>query len=171
MPELYRGLVPTIIGVIPYGAIAFSTNEAIKRTISEYNAPSKCDKYDLKTWQKLFSGGCAGIFAQTCTYPLEIMRRRMQTAGYIKTNASIESTYTSTISVHDLNTKNIRSRLFTSMNMVETVSFLYNAYGWRVFYKGLSLNWIKGPITVSISFTTFDFFKNILDQYVIDRCV
>ena len=32
------------------------------------------------------------------------------------------------------------------------------------YYKGMSINWIKGPVAVSVSFTTFDTL-----QYFIDR--
>lgn len=31
-------------------------------------------------------------------------------------------------------------------------------------YKGLSMNWIKGPIAVGISFSTFDTLKIFLEQ-------
>ena len=31
-------------------------------------------------------------------------------------------------------------------------------------YKGLSLNWVKGPISVGISFTAFDYLKSWLSQ-------
>lgn len=36
-------------------------------------------------------------------------------------------------------------------------------------YKGLSMNWIKGPIAVGISFSTFDTLKISLEQILVSR--
>ncbi|XP_038221376.1 mitochondrial coenzyme A transporter SLC25A42-like [Zerene cesonia] len=36
--------------------------------------------------------------------------------------------------------------------------------GWRAFFKGLSMNWVKGPIAVGISFSTYDFIKSTLRE-------
>jgi hypothetical protein len=41
---------------------------------------------------------------------------------------------------------------------IRTAISLYKDQGLCVFCKGLSLNLVKGPITVGISFTTYDIF-------------
>jgi hypothetical protein len=47
------------------------------------------------------------------------------------------------------------------LSMREVIRQLYQSEGWRGFYKGVTLNWIKGPITVGISFTTYDLLKKL----------
>jgi hypothetical protein len=51
-------------------------------------------------------------------------------------------------------------------SFVATARGIFQCSGARGFFKGLLLNWIKGPITASISFTTYDIIKNYLDKIV-----
>jgi hypothetical protein len=41
-------------------------------------------------------------------------------------------------------------------SMLLTMQHLYEEQGVRGFFKGVSMNWIKGPVAFSISFTAFD---------------
>mmetsp|Transcript_22818 Transcript_22818/g.34410 ORF Transcript_22818/g.34410 Transcript_22818/m.34410 type:complete len:192 (+) Transcript_22818:2-577(+) len=41
-------------------------------------------------------------------------------------------------------------------SMMKTMSHLLEEQGLRGFFKGVSMNWVKGPIAFSISFTAFD---------------
>jgi uncharacterized protein (DUF2384 family) len=40
--------------------------------------------------------------------------------------------------------------------MITTMAHLLEEQGLRGFFKGVSMNWIKGPVAFSISFTAFD---------------
>ncbi|XP_046570840.1 LOW QUALITY PROTEIN: mitochondrial coenzyme A transporter SLC25A42-like [Haliotis rubra] len=124
---LYRGFTPTILGSIPYSGISFFTYETLKKLHAEY-AKGK----DPSPVERLSFGAVAGLLGQSASYPLDIVRRRMQTAG---------------VTGHS---KDYTSIVGTASQVIREEGFI------RGMYKGLSMNWIKGPIAVGISFTTFD---------------
>ena len=99
---LYRGFAPTIIGVIPYAGVSFLTYEKLKGMWC--NRQSSCVKTEsLKTdsnlsplWRLLF-GATAGLLGQTASYPLDIVRRRMQTARQMGVNSGRYSSILGTL--------------------------------------------------------------------------
>ncbi|KAI1882644.1 hypothetical protein AGOR_G00237010 [Albula goreensis] len=131
LKTLYRGFTPTILGVVPYAGLSFFTYETLKKLHAERSGRSQPYSYE-----RLAFGACAGLIGQSASYPLDVVRRRMQTAGVTG------HTY-STISG-------------TMREIVAEEGFV------RGLYKGLSMNWVKGPIAVGISFTTFDLTQILL---------
>ena len=101
------------------------------------------------TMEKMQCGAVSGLFAQTVTYPLEITRRRMQTIGIVPTSGKDAA-------VHELGVKDTPHVQQRPANMVTTLRLLYQEQGLRGMFKGVSMNWMKGPVAFSISFTTFD---------------
>ncbi|KAM8889493.1 mitochondrial coenzyme A transporter SLC25A42-like isoform 1-T2 [Synchiropus picturatus] len=128
---LYRGFTPTILGVIPYAGITFFTYETLKKLHAE-----KTKRSEPYPHERLAFGACAGLIGQSASYPLDVVRRRMQTAGVTG------GTY-GTI-------------LGTMRDIVVREGIIHGLY------KGLSMNWVKGPIAVGVSFTTFDITHNLL---------
>lgn len=131
---LFRGYWATILGVIPYAGTSFFTYETLKK---EYNEVT-----GNKTPNALVTlafGAAAGAAGQTTSYPLDIVRRRMQTIGISQKNKSEYKT------------------------IYSTLKKIYREEGVKNgFFKGLSMNWIKGPIAVGISFSTYDLIKQLL---------
>ena len=50
----------------------------------------------------------------------------------------------------------------TEGGMVDTLHFVYSREGRRGLFKGLSMNVVKGPIAVGVSFTVYDLLKGAL---------
>lgn len=135
----YRGLLPTILGIVPYAGISFFTYESLKKLYSDVFHENK-----LNPLHRLLFGACAGLFGQSVTYPLDIIRRRMQTDGI---TGPLRPEY---------------------QRMWSTAKYVYTTEGLkRGLYKGLSMNWIKGPIAVGMSFTTFDMLYGYLQRHYI----
>lgn len=124
---LYRGFTPTVLGSIPYSGTSFFTYETLKKAHAETFKGR--EPYPV---ERLMFGACAGLLGQSASYPLDIVRRRMQTAG---------------VTGHALDYTSI---LGTARQIVAEEGVIQGLY------KGLSLNWIKGPIAVGVSFMTFD---------------
>ncbi|GAA47265.1 anoctamin-1, partial [Clonorchis sinensis] len=79
---LYRGFIPAILGIIPYSGIAFFTFETLKEyRLNRHMAILKTRPEKLKPFENLCCGAFSGVLGQTASYPLDIVRRRMQNAA------------------------------------------------------------------------------------------
>ncbi|EEB12365.1 ADP,ATP carrier protein, putative [Pediculus humanus corporis] len=131
----YRGYVPTFLGVIPYAGASFFTYESLKIWYSDLMGKAKPDSLIL-----LAFGAASGFCGQGISYPLDIVRRRMQTEVITK--------------------QNYQSIFGTLKTIYRTEGFI------KGFFKGLSMNWIKGPIAVGISFATYDGMTDFLRRII-----
>lgn len=119
---LYRGIYPTILGVIPYAGSSFFTYETLKLMYRDRTGQKENSIF------RMMFGMVAGLIGQSSSYPLDIVRRRMQTG-----------------------------RIPPGWSPLRTLIHIYHTEGLkRGLYKGLSMNWLKGPISVGVSFTTYE---------------
>lgn len=135
---LYSGLGPTLYGIVPYAGLNFLAYEEQKSLYFRRNP----ERTDIPTATRLVMGAVAGALGQTCTYPLDVVRRRMQIVG--------------------LNPNLYGSERYQNgtLNALKTI---FRQEGWRALYRGLSLNYIKVAPMVAISFTTFDSLKKLFN--------
>jgi solute carrier family 25 (mitochondrial phosphate transporter), member 23/24/25/41 len=70
LSELYRGLTPSLIGVVPYAACNFYAYETLKRLYRRGD--------DVGSVATLFIGSLAGAITSSATFPLEVARKQMQ---------------------------------------------------------------------------------------------
>ena len=72
IPALYRGLVPTVMGVAPYVGLNFAVYEHMRKVVTPQG------QQNPTAVGKLVAGGISGAVAQTITYPMDVLRRRFQ---------------------------------------------------------------------------------------------
>lgn len=75
--SMYKGYIPTCISLGPFIAVNFASFDVLKHW---YYPDPATKKHPLAV---LCLGAGAGIFAQTCCYPLDTVRRRMQMKGRV----------------------------------------------------------------------------------------
>jgi len=132
---LYRGLTPTLLGVIPYAGTSFFTYETLKGYAVRRKGGDSTHPLLPSPLERLAAGAIAGLLGQTASYPLDIVRRRMQTGRQL-------------------------GKANKYRTVVGTLLTVYRNEGiYRGWYKGLSMNLIKGPIAVSIAYTVNDYVK------------
>ncbi|KAI3692543.1 hypothetical protein L6452_32360 [Arctium lappa] len=132
MRGLYRGVGPTLIGILPYAGLKFYIYEELKRHVSEDQQRS--------IMMRLSCGALAGLFGQTFTYPLDVVRRQMQVEnlqGSVGGGARHKNTW-------------------------KGLTTIVSQQGWRQLFAGLSINYIKIVPSVAIGFTAYDMMKSWL---------
>lgn len=152
--NFYRGFAPTILGMIPYAGVSFYTHDLIhdifrSESLAQYtvndvvtarlgsNSKSSHDhRPPLRTWAQLIAGGFAGMLAQTALYPFEVIRRRMQVGGVVN-----------------------KGRFY---GVTQTSKMILRESGFKGFYVGLSIGFIKVVPMFSCSFFVYERVKNHL---------
>ena len=149
LKNFYHGFMPTMYGMVPYAGVAFLTHDLFhdifkSKLLRKFAvaAPKPSDPADhhhhrqrkvmLCTWAELISGGLAGMLSQTAAYPFEIIRRRLQVTQDFQLN---------------------------SWSMAKQI---FKEKGWRGFYVGLSIGYIKVTPMVACSFYIYENMKYLL---------
>lgn len=130
LSNFYRGFSPTVLGMLPYAGISFLTHDmagdflrsplvASRTTTQGVDEAGRHGgrRPTLKAWAELVSGGFAGMVAQTVSYPLEVVRRRMQVSGAVGSGRGV--------------------------GIGETAVEIWRRAGVRGYFVGLSIGYVK----------------------------
>lgn len=159
--NFYRGFTPTMLGILPYAGTSFLMHDlmrdffrssdilapytvqrrACSRSRFQSDAPSEARSQSkrLTAPAQLTCGAVAGITAQTVSYPIEIIRRRMQVGNVSGSGSGTEG-----------------------IGIVRTAKSILSERGIRGFYVGLSIGYVKMAPMVAVSFFVYDRLKGVL---------
>jgi solute carrier family 25 phosphate transporter 23/24/25/41 len=132
---LYRGLWPSILGVVPYVGVDFAAYE----TLRQYS-PKQADG-TVSGYITLINGAIAGTMAQTISYPMDLVRRRLQVQGFASDIAFADTHY---------------------KGITDAFIRIYRTEGILGFYRGLVPNFIKVVPAISVSFYVYESMKQLL---------
>jgi len=139
--NFYRGFSATIMGMLPYAGVSFLTHDTAgdllrSPAISQYTTLPKLENSPidkpapLRYWAQLFAGGVAGLVSQTSAYPLEVIRRRMQVGGAVGDGQRL--------------------------NIAETARMIFRERGFKGFWIGLSIGYVKVVPMAAVSFYVYE---------------
>ncbi|XVF55181.1 hypothetical protein PTKIN_Ptkin06aG0016200 [Pterospermum kingtungense] len=131
---LYKGLGATLLGVGPSIAISFSVYESL-RSYWQLQRPN-----DSTIVVSLACGSLSGIASSTATFPIDLVRRRMQLEGAAG-----------------------RARVYKT-GLVGTFRHIIQSEGLRGLYRGILPEYYKVVPGVGIVFMTYETLKMLLSS-------
>lgn len=146
LANFYRGFGPTILGMLPYAGVSFLTHDTVgdwlrSPSIAQYTTipaseskPKKGSRHpQLTAAAELFSGAVAGVVSQSSSYPLEVIRRRMQVGGAVGGGQRL--------------------------GIIDTGRKIWLERGFRGFWVGLTIGYIKVVPMAATAFFVYERLK------------
>lgn len=131
--KFYRGFTVTIAGMIPYAGTSFLVWGFLRASLLP---PREVSQKKRTPIADLAFGAIAGAISQTVSYPFEIVRRRMQVGGLTRPDRWL--------------------------GWSETVRDVWRVSGWRGFYVGLGIGYLKVVPMTAVSFAVWQAGKQVL---------
>ncbi|KAL2153252.1 hypothetical protein VTH82DRAFT_4407 [Thermothelomyces myriococcoides] len=146
LANFYRGFAPTLLGMLPYAGMSFLTHDTVGDLlrlpqIARFTTLPKPDNHPsgkpapLRYWAELLAGGIAGMVSQTASYPLEVIRRRMQVGGAVGDGHRLR--------------------------IGETARLIMRERGIRGFFVGLTIGYVKVVPMAAAAFYTYERLKMV----------
>ncbi|XP_064395552.1 mitochondrial adenyl nucleotide antiporter SLC25A24-like [Halichondria panicea] len=136
---LYRGLTPSLIGIIPYAGIDLTVYETLKNLYL-----SKSESKNPGVLVPLACGTVSSVCGQVASYPFALVRTRLQAqSAILQSDPSLAAT-----------TK--------ALTMTETLRTLVQDEGLVGLYRGLLPNFLKVIPAVSIGYVMYEQVKQLL---------
>lgn len=145
---LYKGWLPSVIGVVPYVGLNFAVYESLKDWLVK-SKPFGLVEDDLGVTTRLACGAVAGTIGQTVAYPLDVIRRRMQMVGWSHAASVVAGDGT------------IKAPLEYT-GMIDAFRKTVRHEGFGALYKGLVPNSVKVVPSIAIAFVTYEVVKDLL---------
>ncbi|PGH03314.1 hypothetical protein AJ79_07392 [Helicocarpus griseus UAMH5409] len=152
LSNFYRGFSPTLLGMLPYAGMSFLTHDTVgdwlrhptlapyttiphseqspRHSLAHHHSTPPHKRLQLTATAELFSGALAGLISQTSSYPLEVIRRRMQVAGAVGDGRRV--------------------------GIAETARRVWMEKGFRGFFVGLTVGYMKVVPMVATSFFVYE---------------
>ncbi len=154
--SVYKGIGFSLFATIPYNALSFGMYDRFSQMIEEYrkNHMKLLDHIKLSSsgkseyrksfnaQDKLIAGLISGWTTGVMTYPLDVIRRRMQLRGQVWNGGQMPE----------------------YQNTFDCIQKIYQEFGIRGFYKGIPACMIRTPLSIAISLTSFDAMKHIIER-------
>jgi solute carrier family 25 (mitochondrial carrier protein), member 16 len=132
--KFYRGFTVTLAGMVPYAGVSFLSWGFLR---ARFLPPDRTGHRPPTPIADLVIGAVSGVVAQTASYPFEVIRRRMQVGGITRPDRWLR--------------------------LGETVEAIWTTRGWRGFYVGLSIGYLKVVPMTAVSFMVWQSGKRLLD--------
>ncbi|KZV21878.1 Adenine nucleotide transporter 1 [Dorcoceras hygrometricum] len=147
---LYKGWLPSVIGVVPYVGLNFAVYESLKDWLIKSKAFGLVGEDDeLGVATRLACGAAAGTVGQTVAYPLDVIRRRMQMVGWNHAASIVTGDGRSKVALQ-----------YTGM--IDAFRKTVRHEGFGALYRGLIPNSVKVVPSIAIAFVTYEQVKAVL---------